>query len=163
MLIINLNFFWLIVYRYKTQLKYTIKGANARFSSPQATLFSLAVYSKKKFRPSGTRLLLTSTLVYFNCSMFIILYVDILCLLKYLPVLITNYCCRCLFLGTLEERGFTRWKKSTSLLKENTKSGNVYDFPFFQDFLNKLSWTSYIPVCPSFQSKQKRKNLNTWH
>lgn len=63
--------------------------------------------------------------------------------------------------GTVEERGFTRWKKSTSLLKENTKSGNVYDFPFFQDFLNKLSWTSYIPVCPSFQPKKKRKNLNT--
>ncbi|XP_052682979.1 solute carrier family 23 member 1-like isoform X2 [Crassostrea angulata] len=59
--------------------------------------------------------------------------------------------------GTREERGFTRWKKSTDILMENTDS-NVYDFPFFQRFLNRLSWTSYIPVCPAFQSKKKREN-----
>lgn len=69
----------------KTQLKYTIQGANARFSSPQATLFSLAYFSKKKICPSGTRILLTSTLVYFNCTMSNFPYVDMLCLPKYLP------------------------------------------------------------------------------
>lgn len=133
-------------------------------SSPQASLFSSAFYSRKKICFFGTGLLFTSPMVYLNCIMSNILqYMQIFCAYPNicLHVLITNYCCGCLFLGTVEERGFTRWKKSTSLLKENTKSGNVYDFPFFQDFLNKLSWTSYIPVCPSFQSKQKRKNLNT--
>ncbi|XP_056016271.1 solute carrier family 23 member 1-like isoform X2 [Ostrea edulis] len=57
--------------------------------------------------------------------------------------------------GTKEERGFTRWRKSTS-----PSGGSVritYQLPFIQKYIEKWTWTSNIPVCPTFKSIRKQQ------
>ncbi|XP_064613919.1 solute carrier family 23 member 1-like [Liolophura sinensis] len=57
--------------------------------------------------------------------------------------------------GTAEERGILRWRKllitthaaSHATFAEDT----TYDLPLVQRFLNRWSWPTYLPFCPSFK------------
>ncbi|XP_061185627.1 solute carrier family 23 member 1-like [Saccostrea echinata] len=58
--------------------------------------------------------------------------------------------------GTQLERGFTRWKKSTVASFDHTGSRTVYGLPYIQQYLDRFTWPSYIPVCPAFKAEKNQ-------
>lgn len=107
-------------------------------SSPQANLFSSAFYSKKKICFFGTGLLFTSQMVYLNRIMSNILYVDILCLPKYLPACPYHELLLWLFISRHSRR-----ERFHSLEEEHFSSERKHE-------IRKCVW---FPVSPGFSEQ----------
>ncbi|XP_078326657.1 solute carrier family 23 member 1-like [Crassostrea virginica] len=54
--------------------------------------------------------------------------------------------------GTLEERGIRKWRETTVTSGGGGESdSSVYDLPFIQKYLNRLTVTQYLPFCANFR------------
>ncbi|XP_033762509.1 solute carrier family 23 member 1-like isoform X2 [Pecten maximus] len=60
--------------------------------------------------------------------------------------------------GTDEERGIKKWREMTSLTEGDTKRSAVYDIPFIQPLLDKISCWRYFPMCPAFTGCRRRRH-----
>lgn len=55
-------------------------------------------------------------------------------------------------IGTLEERGIRKWRETTVTSGGGGESNSsVYDLPFIQKYLNRLTVTQYLPFCANFR------------
>ena len=55
-------------------------------------------------------------------------------------------------IGTLEERGIRKWRETTVTSGGVGESdSSVYDLPFIQKYLNRLTVTQYLPFCANFR------------
>lgn len=69
--------------------------------------------------------------------------------------------------GTLEERGIIKWRETDDSVKVGgTSNTSVYDLPFIQKYLNRLTITRFLPFCANFQPCSvtcKRENPTLEH
>ena len=63
------------------------------------------------------------------------------------------YYTKIFFSGTNAERGIDAWNNKANGDSSDLKQKlSVYDLPLVQKYLNKLSWSQYLPFCPTFDT-----------
>ena len=67
--------------------------------------------------------------------------------------------------GTDEERGMAHWKKMRELQDDSARTRHlearlhaVYDLPIGMEYIRKFSFLRYIPVCPTFGSRESAES-----